>query len=247
MHLREKNAVITGANRGIGRAIVEKFAKEGACIWACARKYSEPFEKDMSKLSEQYGVWIRPVYFDLRIEKEINDGWKQIISEKKTIDILVNNAGIASGSLLTMTSMDTLKEVFEVNFFSQVRMIQVAARKMMRQKSGCIINMTSVGGMEHRPGYLAYGSSKAALIWVTRMAAKELGCYGIRVNGIAPAMVDTDMGHFRKETEMQKIIADTPLRRLIRPSEVADAAVFLASENASFITGEILRVDGGRV
>lgn len=246
MGLEGKNAIITGANRGIGRAIVEKFALEGANIWACARKYSREFETDMACLSEQNRVLIQPVYFDLRNDQEITNGMKQILNQKSPIDVLINNAGIAASGLLTMTKIDTLREVFEINFFAQIQMMQIAARKMIRQKNGCIINMVSIGGIEHRPGYLAYGSSKAALIWATQLAAKELGVYGIRVNGIAPATVDTDMGHYRNENKLNKVIGDTPLGRLARPDEVAEAAAFLASQEASFITGEILKVDGGR-
>ena len=246
MQLKGKYAIITGANRGIGRAITEKFAAEGACIWACARKCTQEFEEDMKLLSKQYGVFIQPVYFDLKSEQEIVSGIKQILAKKKPIDILVNNAGIAASGLLTMTPVSVLKDVFEVNFFAQVFLMQLVAKKMIRQKNGCIINMVSVGGIEHRQGYLAYGSSKAALIWTTRMAAKELGIYGIRVNGIAPATVDTDMGHYRNEEELKKVIEDTPLGRLAKSAEIAEAAVFLASPKASFITGDILKVDGGR-
>ena len=133
-------------------------------------------------MSEENHVWIQPVYFDLSNEEEIKAGIKQIASDKQPIDILVNNAGIPYGGLMTMTPISKLKEVFEVNYFSQILMMQLVSRYMMRQKSGSIINMASVGGIETNAGYLAYGSSKAALIWATKCVAKELGVYNIRVN-----------------------------------------------------------------
>ena len=117
----------------------------------------------------------------------------------------------------------------------------------MRQRRGCIINLCSAGGIEAQPGYLAYGSSKAAMIWITRCVSRELGPYNIRVNGIAPGLIDTDMGGFKSETERDKVLARTSLGRLGRPEEIAAAAVYLASEDADFMTGQIMVLDGGRV
>ncbi len=195
----EKNAIITGSNRGIGKAMVSVFASNGYNIWACARKQSDEFEEFLRTESDTNNVWIHPVYFDLRNEDEIKAGIKLILSEKKNIDVLINNAGIAHGGLLTMTSIDKLREVFEVNLFGQVLIMQLVSRTMMKQGSGCIINMCSVGGIEAMPGYLAYGSSKASMIWITRSLSKELGPYNIRVNGIAPGLIDTEMGHYKSD------------------------------------------------
>jgi 3-oxoacyl-[acyl-carrier protein] reductase len=243
-----KTAIITGSNRGIGKAICELFAREGADIYACARKRTDEFEKDVSELSKGNSVSIKPVYFDLSSEDEIKRGIKAIISEKKNIDVLVNNAGIADGGILTMTSMSRLKEVFEVNYFAPVQIMQLVAHKMMKQKSGSIINIASVAGLEAQPGYLSYGSSKASLIWATRSVGKELGQYGIRVNAIAPGMVKTDMGgKYKTEDELMKTIERTGLRRMGTPDEIANAALFLASDESSFVNGEILQVDGGRI
>ncbi len=242
-----KHVVITGANRGIGRAMVEVFAQEGYGIWACARRKTPEFEADMAELARQYQTEITPVYFDLSDEAAIKDGMKQILSEKKPIDVLINNAGVPHGGLLTMTSMDTLREVYQINVFAQVQMMQLAARAMMRQKSGCIINMCSVGGIETEEGYLAYGSSKAALIWITKAASKELGRYNIRVNGIAPGLVDTDMGNYKSEDEMQKVFDRMSLKRIGQPQEIAKAALYMASEDAAYMTGHIMVLDGGRV
>lgn len=244
--LKGKNVIITGSNRGIGRAAVERFAANGANIWACARKQTGEFEADMASLAEKYGVWIKPVYFDLSDSAQIDRGMKEIFSEKLPVDILLNNAGVAHGALFTMTSIETMRQVFEVNVFAQVHIMQLAARKMMRQKSGCIINMCSVGGINTDPGYLAYGSSKAALAWITKSVSKELGRYNIRVNGIAPGLIDTDMGMYKSPEELEKVRAKMSLDRTGSPEEVADAAVYIASDSASYMTGHILVLDGGR-
>lgn len=240
------NCIITGSNRGIGRNIVEKFAASGANIWACARRTSSEFEQDMQDLAKQYQVTIEPVYFDLNSEDEIKQAISMIRKTKKSVDVLVNNAGMPYGALLQMTPLKDLKEVFQVNYFSQIYIMQLVSKIMMRQDHGSIINMASVGGIETNPGYLAYGSSKAALIWATRSIAKELGRYHIRVNAVAPGLTETEMGHYKSEEELQKVIDRTGMQRMARPEEIADAVLFLASKQASFVNGEVLRVDGGR-
>lgn len=242
-----KTIIITGANRGIGRASVKAFAEQGYDIWACARKPGETFEADMAEEAARTGAAITPVYFDLLDEEAVKAGVKQILSEKRDVDALLNCAGIPYGALFTMTPLEKLREVYQVNVFAQVQLMQLVARRMMRQKRGCIINLCSVGGIEAQPGYLAYGSSKAAMIWITKCAARELGPYNIRVNGIAPGLIDTDMGGFKSEAERDKVLARTSLGRLGRPKEIAAAAVYLASEEAAFMTGHIMVLDGGRV
>ena len=243
---REKYAIITGANRGIGKSIVEEFARNNYNIFACARTKNIEFESYINELAEKHKVEIIPIYYDLSSEDEIKKGIKQILDTKKCIDVLVNNAGIAHGGLLTMTPISKVREVFEINVFAQVLIMQLIARKMMRQKNGCIINMCSVGGIETNPGYLAYGSSKAALIWITKSVAKELGAYNIRVNGIAPGLIDTEMGHYKSDEEIQKVMNRMSLKRMGTTSEIAKAVLYLASENAEYITGHILVMDGGR-
>ncbi len=242
-----KTIIITGANRGIGRASVKAFAERGYDVWACARKPGETFETDMAEESARTGAAITPVYFDLLNEEEVRSGVKQILGEKRDVDVLLNCAGIPYGGLLTMTPLEKLREVYQVNVFAQVQLMQLIARRMMRQRRGCIINLCSAGGIEAQPGYLAYGSSKAAMIWITRCVSRELGPYNIRVNGIAPGLIDTDMGGFKSETERDKVLARTSLGRLGRPEEIAAAAVYLASEDADFMTGQIMVLDGGRV
>lgn len=244
--LENKNIIITGCNRGIGNAILKMAVEEGANVWACARQYSQEFEEEIQLFSEKYNVWIKAVYFDLSDEDSIKKAMSSIIKEKLPIDVLVNNAGVAHGGLMQMTSIEKLKEVFQINYFSQILLMQLVSKVMVRQKSGNIINIASVGGIETNPGYLAYGSSKASVIWATQSIAKELGVYNIRVNAVAPGLTDTEMGRYKTKDELQKTIERTSLKRMADTCEIAKTVVFLASEEASFVTGHILRVDGGR-
>lgn len=245
--LNGKNIIITGAMRGIGRTILELYAQNGANIWACDRIRDDEFEKDMLELAEINHVWIKPVYFDLSDENAIKNGVQQIIKDKQPIDVLVNNAGIAFGALFTMTPLQKLKDVFQINFFAQIQIMQLVLRVMMRQQKGCIVNMASIGGIETAPGYLAYGSSKASLIYATKSVSHEVGQYGIRVNAIAPGLVKTDMGAYKSQEEIDKIIARSSLHRKADPDEIANCALFLASDQSSFITGQVLIADGGRI
>lgn len=241
------NAVITGANRGIGMSMVQAFAKGKYDIWACARSQNDEFERTLADFSQKYGVCIRPIYFDITDEKAVRSAVKKMNSDKQTIDVLINNAGVGYNGTLMMTPLEKIREVYEINVFAQIQLMQFIARSMIRQRSGVIINLCSVGGIEARPGYIAYGSSKAAMVWLTKAVARELGDYGIRVNGIAPGLIDTDMGHLKSETELQKVFDRMVIKRFGRPEEVAKAAVYLASDEAEFMTGQILVIDGGRV
>ena len=240
-----RNVIITGTRTGIGRATVEKFASKGANVWACARKYDEAFEADMQSIADKYGVWVKPIYFDLQNEDEIKAGIKQIISEKKQIDVLVNNAGVPHGALLFMTSMKELRNIFEVNFFSQVLVTQMIAKVMMRQKAGVIVNLASVAGLDGDAGYTAYGSSKAAMAFFTKVISQELAVHGIRVNAVAPGLIETKMMDAMEENARKGMINGASLNRPGKVEEIADAIYYLSSEEASFITGQVIRVDGG--
>lgn len=244
--LKGKNAIITGARRGIGRATVEVFAENGANIWACARKEDAAFETDMAELAERYGVWIEPVYFELTDEAQMKQAVKQIQGEKRTVDILANNAGaVAQSTSFAMTSITKIKEIFDVNFFSQMLLTQYVTRLMLRQHSGSVVNLTSIAALDGEPGQLEYVGSKAAIAGATRKLARELGGQGIRVNAVAPGVIDTDMGNQMDPELMEHVLGKTVMNRVGTPREIANVIAFLASDRASYITGQVIRVDGG--
>ena len=243
--LANKTAFITGANRGIGKEIVEFFSLHGASIYACARRETEDFKEFLKNTALIYDVDIQPIYFDLTNESEIKEQLKRIVAEKPKIDILVNNAGIAHGGLLQMTSIEVMREVFEINFFSQALITQNISRLMMRNKNGSIINIASVAGIDPYSGYSAYGSSKAALIYFTKTLSKELASYNIRVNAIAPGLTDTHMAVQMEDKAKEIMVSNSAMNRLATPKEIANTALYLASDLSSFVNGQVLRVDGG--
>lgn len=246
MILNGKNAIVTGANRGIGQKTVEVFAQYGANIWACARSKSEIFELEMRELSQKYNVSIEPIYFDLTKSDEIKQAMKQIISQKKSIDILVNNAGMVSeNKLFQMTTIEEMKKLFEVNFFSQILITQYISKKMIRQGYGSIINISSIAALDGDPAQLEYVSSKAAMIGATKKLSIELGKYNIRVNSVAPGLIDTDMASNISDEYLKETVKKTIMKRLGHKVEIANTIMFLASDLSSYITGQIIRVDGG--
>ena len=245
MLLKHKTAIITGCNRGIGKATLEVFAENGANVFACVRKESGKFTDSITKLAEKTGVSITPVYFDFSESEQVNAGVKTIISFKKQIDILVNNAGVASGSLFQMTTLKDLKELFEINFFSQILFAQGISRYMSRFRTGSIINVASTAALVGDFGMTSYGSSKAALIFATKTMATELGAMNIRVNAIAPSITKTDMFDQMDDEQRNKLIESAALKRPAEAIEVANVVLFLASDLSSFISGQVLRIDGG--
>ena len=161
------------------------------------------------------------------------------------VDVLVNNAGIASGALFQMTTISELRKIFEINFFSQITLTQGVAKLMARNKSGSIINITSTAAFIADPGTLAYGSSKSAFARATKSMATELGSSNIRVNAIAPSVTKTDMFDQMSHEAREKLINSSALKRAAEPKDIANVALFLASELSSFVTGQIIRADGG--
>ena len=246
MLLKNKTVLLTGSNRGIGKSILTKFAENGADIYASMRLNDSKSNKYLDMLSKKFNVKIRPLYFDLNQKDQIIDQLKVINLNNDKIDILVNNAGIIKTSLFLMTSESDLKEVFDTNYFSQLILTQHVAKRMIKNKSGNIINISSSAGIEGNVGRLAYASSKAALICATKVIANELAAYNIRVNAIAPGLTDTDMMHESTAKEsLDFTLSRTAMNRIGMPDEIADVALFLASNLSSYMTGQILRVDGG--
>lgn len=244
--IKGKNAIITGARSGIGLATVEKFASNGANVWAVVHREDDEFLSKIKKLSEQYEVWIRPVYIDLANENEISRGIKEIISEKLPIDILVNAAGVVSPRrLFIMTSMSDMRKLMDVNFFAAMQISQLVSRVMMKQRQGNIINVSSVSAWGDDSSQIEYASSKAAIICATKKIASELGIYGIRVNAVAPGVIDTKMLKASDEKSIEELKNRTDIKRFGKPEEVADLITYLASNQSSYVIGQTIRIDGG--
>lgn len=246
MLMNGNNVIITGCTRGIGRAMVEVFARNGANIWACIRKPSDPFISFSEKLAGEHNIRIMPIYFDLTNPVEIKAAVNAIMSAKLPVHGLINNAGITYNALFQMTSMDKLREVFEVNLFSQFLFTQYIVKLMVRQKGGSIINVCSSAAIDANSGRSAYGASKAALICVTKVLAAELAEHGIRANAIAPGITETDMvAQSMSKEVINETVAHTMLKRMGKPADIANIALFLASNMSSYITGQVIRADGG--
>ncbi|MBT4764539.1 SDR family oxidoreductase [bacterium] len=245
--LHNKVAIITGANRGIGKSIVETFAENGATIIACVRTLSPDTELWMKSVEERFNVPVTPVLVDLSDDESVKDLVKKIILISKKVDILVNNAGIASGALFQMTTISELRKVFEINFFSQIVISQGISRVMSRNKSGSIINLASTSAFIADPGTLAYGSSKSAFARATKSMATELGPMGIRVNALAPSVTKTDMFDQMSADARDSLIESSALKRCAEPQDIANVALFLASDLSLYVTGQVIRVDGGIV
>ena len=244
----DKNVIITGANRGIGFAMVKKFAENGCNVWACARKFNMEFEEQIGELAEQNGVWIKPVYFDLLDEVEIKEGITGIFKEKKAIHTLINNAGIFHSKIFQMHTLNDIKQMFDINVIAPMYIAQLILKVMARQKSGNIVNIASLAGISPFFGATCYGSTKAAIIHFTRTLAAEVSLLGnIRVNAIAPGHVDTDMTEHMKGENLQQVFRTSAIKRLASVNEIADVGYFLTSDEATFINGEVIRVDGGEI
>ena len=241
------NVIITGCGRGIGAAAVRKFASRGWNIWACARRADKGYEDSLAALAETYGVWIRPVYFELTRETEIKAALQQIVKEKKEIDCLVNNAGAGCYELFQRIPVKQARELFEINFFAPYLIMQYVLRKMVRQKHGSVVNISSIASMYANQGESVYGASKAALNMLTKNLAAEYAAFGIRINAVAPGPIDTDMLKEHWTAKVHDAVYDrVALGRLGQADEIAETVFYLAGSGASFINGEIIRADGGR-
>lgn len=246
MLLKGKTAFISGSNGGIGKSILSTFAKEGANIFAHARKPSSAHTDFCKELEQLHSVHIYPVYFDAENYSEIKDCIKQISPISNTIDILVNNLGVVSNPRsFQMTTVEDMKKEFDINFFSQMYLTQYISRFMIRQKSGSIINISSCAGLDGNAGVLQYVSSKSALIGATKRLAIELGSYNIRVNCIAPGLTNTKMSRLMTPDLEEQLLSHQIFKRKAEPAEIADSVLFFASDLSRFVTGQTLRVDGG--
>lgn len=243
--LQGKTALVTGCNRGIGKAIIEKFAKDGANLITVTRKPSTEFDDFLKSLESTYNTTVIQLHFDITDTEAMKEQVKGLIKEKTPIDILVNNAAMPHGGLFTMTSMKTIHEVFNTNLFAQMELTQFVLKVMMRAKRGSIINVGSVLGLDLPAGVSSYGVAKAALMAWTKTLSKETGPFNVRVNAIAPGIIDTQMGAQTDEKVVAKMLESAGIKRLGTVDEVANTVAFLASDDSQYVTGQILRVDGG--
>jgi len=243
--LEGKNAIVTGTARGIGHKIVEVFAANGANVWACARKQTPEMDDYCKELSEKYGVEVKPVYFELTDRNAMKDAFKSIMAEKKPIDVLVNNAGITYNALFQMSNEEKIKESFDINFTSPYLFSQYVIKLMLRAGQGSVVNISSTAAIDGNSGRSIYGATKASVWCASKSMAEELGPKGIRVNCIAPGITQTDMLSSMTEEVINETVMATDSQRAGEPVDIANAALFLASDLSSYITGQILRVDGG--
>ena len=234
-----KTVLITGGSRGIGKAMVELFCEKGYLV-AFTYKNSA---KAAEELSGKTGAY--PIFSDAESEADIISAVKTATDHLGHIDCLINNAGIASFSLFTEISLSDWQRIFSVNLDSAFLYSRETAKSMIASHSGKIINVGSMWGISGSACEVAYSSSKAALHGMTKALAKELGPSGINVNAIAPGLIDTEMNSSLTDDVIASIIDETPLMRIGTPRDVASLAYFLASDEASFITGEIISVNGG--
>lgn len=243
--LENKICLITGASRGIGYETARKFAEEGAVVYVNSRTAGS-LDSVCKEWSSEYDTEVKPVYFDVTDSKSVLDSIKQIKKGHGHLDVLVNNAGIMKDALVGMINLQLMEEVFSVNVFSVLNMIQSATRIMGGKNPGSIINISSVVATQGAAGQTVYSASKGAVISLTKSAAKELAPKNIRVNAVAPGMVDTDMfRQFSEKKDINTFLSNIKFGRLGSAVEIANSILFLASDLSSYMTGQVLGVDGG--
>lgn len=236
--LSGKIAVVTGATRGIGKEIVYQYADSNAVVYAIGRDKKSLAEIDC------YAENIHSLELDITQLDSVKKVLMDIYKKENKIDILVNNAGVMNDALLGMISEDMIQEMFNVNVFSVIQMTQLVSRFMKRQKNGCIINIASIVGIEGNAGQSVYSATKGAVISFTKSAAKELASNGIRVNAIAPGIIDTSLLDNVPEEKLKQRLSAVCMGRIGQPGDIAKAALFLAGSMSEYISGQVIRVDG---
>jgi len=254
MKLKDKVAIITGASRGIGKAIAVKFCQEGATCVICSRS-KERISKVAEEL-EKTGAKVLAVQADISKKEDVESLVDVTLHEFQRIDILVNNAGTIRDTLLIRMKDSDWEDVLNTNLTGVFLCTRAVTRQMLKQRSGSkrsgeakrsfrIINISSIVGLTGNPGQANYAASKAGIIGFTKSVAKELGRRNITVNSVAPGYITTDMTANLSEEDKQRMFDMIPLGRLGIPEDVAEVAAFLASDSASYITGQVIQVDGG--
>lgn len=244
--LEKKVCIITGAAQGIGRAIAEQFAADGAIVYACDMKEGA-MDEWADACEEKYQTKIVPLYFDVTDAAAVKTAFMSTFKAEGRIDVLVNNAGVVFNKKIGMILRPETELMFRVNVIAVIEMVQLVSRLMQRNGGGSIVNIASVTAVLGSPGQSAYSATKGAIMSFTKSAAKELATLGIRVNAVAPGIVKTERFAELYEQSGEKIdarIQRIALGRLGTPEDVANACSFLASDRASYISGQILGVDG---
>jgi 3-oxoacyl-[acyl-carrier protein] reductase len=243
MLLEAKKAVVTGGARGIGLQIVLRFLKEGASVYFIDLTPSESLA-EMEKAAGEGGGQVVFKQANVAAEEEISSTVEEILSEAQSIDILVNNAGVTDNNLIFRMSLANWNRVMSINLASAFLLGKTVGRHMAKRKSGSIINMASVVGIGGNAGQASYAASKAGLIGLTRSLAKELGSRGVRVNAVAPGYIDTQMTRELPEAARETFLTRIAMNRAGSAEEVAAVVTFLASDLASYVSGEVIRIDG---
>jgi 3-oxoacyl-[acyl-carrier protein] reductase len=241
MRLENKKALVTGALRGIGKAITDLFIAEGAEVWGLDYKTPEDLQERINTAKGKLH-WVQ---LDLSDIPAVDGAVDKAIKESGGFDILVNNAGITKDNLSFRMSIDEWQKVIDINLTAAFLVARTVARDMIRKRTGSIINMASVVGIHGNGGQANYSASKAGLIGVTKSLANECASRGVRVNAIAPGYIESDMTTVLPDEVKQKMIDVIPMKRTGTQKDVAEAALFFASESSSYITGQVLPVDGG--
>jgi len=243
--LNGKVAAITGGTRGIGWAAAQAIAAQGATIFISGHSNGALLEERVLELRDRFGVAAEGMLFDVEDANQVRDFYRAIHKSHKRLDILVNNAGILDDGLLAMASLESFRRTFDINVLGVVLNMQYASRLMARNKAGSIVNIASIIGRFGNAGQVLYGGSKAAVIGMTLSAAKELAAVNIRVNAIAPGFIDTDMVKKLPVEKYKERMASIKMSRIGTPEDVAGSILFFASDLSSYVTGQVLGVDGG--
>ena len=246
IELTGKSALVTGGSRGIGRAIVLRLATQGADV-AFTYRGNAAAAAETTAAVEALGRKALAVQADVRDVESAEGVVKATLEAFGKVDILVNNAGITRDDLIMRMTAEAWRDVLETNLFGAFWMVKAVTRPMLKAKSGRIVNITSVSGQAGQMGQANYSSAKAGLIGLTKAAARELASRSITVNAVAPGFVLTELTQDLPEALQAEITARTPLGRFGTPEEIAQAVAFLASDDAAYITGQVLAVDGGLV
>lgn len=239
-----KVCMVTGCGKGLGKATLIAFAEAGADVVYANDIIEGSIDDTAERLQSEFGTTVVTMYHDVSDFAANKQAILRIKKESGRLDVLVNNAGVMKDALIGSVTDELVKWIYGINVYGSMDLLQLATKLMLRQKKGSIINLSSIVGITGNPGQLVYSSTKGAIISMTKTAAKELAPRGIRVNAIAPGMIDTDMMRSIGEKHLAVHLNNIPMGRLGRPEEIANTAVFLASDMSSYISGQVISVDG---